>query len=52
MDCFYGEQPWLLDEIDIMGMTYIADAPTDTQVWLEKPKIEIPEKKRNTWAYS
>ena len=45
MDCFYGEQPWLLDEIDIMGMTYIADAPTDTQVWLEKPKIEIPEKK-------
>ncbi len=45
MDCFYGEQPWLLDEIDIMGMTYIADVPTDTQVWLEKPKIEIPEKK-------
>jgi len=45
MDCFYGEQPWLLDEIDMMGMTYIADAPTDTQVWLEKPKIEIPEKK-------
>lgn len=45
MDCFYGEQPWLLDEIEIMGMTYIADAPTDTQVWLEKPKIEIPEKK-------
>ena len=45
MDCFYGEQSWLLDEINIMGMTYIADAPTDTQVWLEKPKIEIPEKK-------
>ncbi len=45
MDCFYGEQPWLLDEIDIMGMTYIADVPTDTQVWLEKPTIEIPEKK-------
>lgn len=45
MDCFYGEQPRLLDEIDIMGMTYIADVPSDTQVWLEKPKIEIPEKK-------
>jgi len=45
MDCFYGEQSWLLDEINIMGMTYIADAPTDTQVWLEKPQIEIPEKK-------
>lgn len=45
MDCFYGGQPWLLDEIDIMGMTYISDVPSDTQVWLEKPKIEIPEKK-------
>ena len=45
MDCFYGGQPWLLDEIDIMGMTYISDVPSDTQVWLEKPKIEIPKKK-------
>jgi SRSO17 transposase len=45
MDCFYGEQPWLLDEIASKGMVYIADIPCDTQVWLEKPKIEIPEKK-------
>jgi SRSO17 transposase len=45
MDCFYGEQPWLLDSIDNRKLTYIADVPSDTQVWLEKPKIEVPEKK-------
>jgi len=45
MDCFYGEQPWLLDEIASKGMVYIADIPCDTQAWLEKPRIEIPEKK-------
>jgi SRSO17 transposase len=45
MDCFYGEQPWLLDKIDGNDMIYIADVPSDTQVWLEKPKIEVPEKK-------
>ena len=45
MDCFYGEQPWLLDDIASRGMVYIADTPCDTQVWLEKPRIEIPEKK-------
>jgi len=26
-------------------MIYIADVPSDTQVWLEKPKIDVPEKK-------
>jgi SRSO17 transposase len=45
MDCFYGEQPWLLDEIATREMIYIADIPFDTQVWLEKPRTEIPEKK-------
>ena len=45
MDCFYGEQPCLLDEIASKGMVYIADIPFDSQVWLEKPRIEIPEKK-------
>jgi SRSO17 transposase len=45
MDCFYGEQPWLRNEIDVMGMTYIADVPCDTQVWLCLPRTEVPEKK-------
>lgn len=45
MDCFYGEQPWLRNEIDGRGVTYIADVPCDTQVWLHLPRTEIPEKK-------
>ncbi len=45
MDCFYGEQPWLLDSIDVRKMIYIADIPYDTRVWMEKPNIEVPEKK-------
>jgi len=45
MDCFYGNQPWLLDKINGDGMIYIADISCDTRVWLTKPKTEIPEKK-------
>ena len=45
MDCFYGEQPWLRSEIDNSELIYIADVPCDTQVWLNLPKTEIPEKK-------
>jgi len=45
MDCFYGEQPWLRSAIDSKGMIYIADIPCDTQVWLNQPRTEIPEKK-------
>lgn len=45
MDCFYGEQPWLRSKIDDSGLTFIADVPCDTQVWLNLPKTEIPEKK-------
>jgi SRSO17 transposase len=45
MDCFYGQQPWLRDSIDKEGITYTADIPCDTRVWLDLPKTEIPEKK-------
>lgn len=45
MDCHYGEQPWLLDKIDINNMIYIADVPRDTRVWLNCPKTEIPNRK-------
>lgn len=47
MDCFYGQQPWLLENIDKKGITYIADIPCNTRVWLNLPKTEIPEKKGN-----
>ena len=45
MDCFYGEQPWLRDNIDNSRMIYMADIPCDTRVWLTIPKTEIPKKK-------
>ena len=45
MDCFYGEQPWLRNEIDAKGIVYIADIPVDTRVWLNKPETGIPERK-------
>lgn len=45
MDCFYGEQPWLRDQLDSIRITYIADIPCDTRVWLKLPKTEVPKKK-------
>jgi SRSO17 transposase len=46
MDCFYGEQPWLRNELDAEGLIFIADIPQDTRVWLSLPKTGIPERKR------
>jgi len=45
MDCFYGEQPWLLKEIAKLEHIYIADIPCDTRVWLTLPEVGIPPKK-------
>jgi SRSO17 transposase len=45
MDSFYGEQPWLRNEIDSEGMIYITDIPVNTRVWLNKPEKGIPERK-------
>jgi SRSO17 transposase len=45
MDCFYGEQPWLRNELDAEGLIFIADIPQDTRVWLSLPKTGIPERK-------
>ena len=47
MDCFYGEQPWLRNQLDSIGITYIADIPCDTRVWLKLPKTEVSKKKKN-----
>jgi len=44
MDSFYGEQPWLLNELDKEGIDYIADIPCDTRVCLNKPDIGIPQR--------
>ena len=45
MDCHYGQQQWLLAEIEGDGLVYRADTPCDTRVWLEPPKTEVPIRK-------
>jgi SRSO17 transposase len=45
MDSHYGQQPWLLDELESQKLLYIADIPCDSRVWLELPNTEIPLRK-------
>ena len=45
IDCFYGKDSWLRNQIDSEGMVYIADVPCDTLVWLERPTTGVPERK-------
>ena len=47
LDCHYGQQQWLLAELERDGLVYIADTPCDTRVWLEEPKTEVPVRKGN-----
>ena len=45
MDSFYGNQPWLRNKLNEEEITYIADIHCDTLVWLDQPKIGIPERR-------
>jgi SRSO17 transposase len=45
MDAHYGEQPWLLSELERSKLVYVADIPCNTRVYLEYPQIGIPERK-------
>jgi SRSO17 transposase len=47
MDCHYGQQQWLLEQLEDDGELYIADIPSDSRIWLEYPKTEIPPRKGN-----
>lgn len=42
MDCHYGEQPWLLEELSDLSIIYTADVPCNTRVWHKRPQTEIP----------
>ena len=48
LDCHYGQQQWLLAELEGDRLVYIADTPCDTRVWLEQPKTEVPPRKGNS----
>jgi SRSO17 transposase len=47
MDCHYGEQPWLLKQLDSSGICYMAEIPSDTRIFPNLPKTEIPPRKGN-----
>ena len=38
----YGRSRWLRDQLEQAGLTYMADVPTDTQVYLAEPTIGVP----------
>lgn len=42
MDSHYGQQPWLLDELESQNLIYIADIPCDSRAWLERPETGVP----------
>lgn len=42
MDSHYGEQPWLLKRIDNEVICYMADIPSSTHIFTDKPLTEIP----------
>jgi SRSO17 transposase len=42
-DDVYGRSTWLRDKLDGAGLIYMADVPSTTQVYLEKPVLGVPE---------
>ena len=47
MDSLYGHESWLRNKIDKHSMIYVADIPCNLRVWLQKPKIGLPERKKD-----
>ena len=44
-DDLYGRSMWFRDKMDAAGILYMADVPRNTQVYLEKPVLGVPEPK-------
>ena len=47
MDSLYGSNARLLNELEDMGESFVADINKTTKVWLEEPRLEMPEDARN-----
>jgi hypothetical protein len=43
-DTLYGRRGWLRAEVRNAGALYMAEVPVDTEVYLEKPLLGIPER--------
>ena len=46
-DGYYGNDASFAREIDNLGYVYMLDIHSDTEIYLEKPELIIPEKKSN-----
>jgi len=47
MDAHYGEQPWLLTQLEGNDVVYVADIPCDSRVYLEYPEVGLPVREGN-----
>ena len=47
MDAHYGQQAWLLSRLEAENIEYMAEIPSDTQVYLAYPAVGIPARKGN-----
>lgn len=43
-DDLYGRSGWLRRQLDQASISYMADVPQDTQVYLERPEFGVPQK--------
>ncbi len=46
-DDLYGRSKWFRDALANAGIVYIGDVPRNTQVYLEKPVLGVPNRKGN-----
>ena len=42
MDAHYGEQPWLLTQLEGNDVVYVAEVSRNTRVYLEYPEVGLP----------
>ena len=47
MDAHYGEQPWLLTQLEENDVVYVADVSCNIRVYLEYPEVVLPERDGN-----
>ncbi len=51
-DTLYGRSVWLRRKINTAGLIYMADVPADTEVYLNKPTVGVPDSKPGRKPYT
>lgn len=50
-DALYGNDSKFLGSLEERGLTFICDIASDTQVYITKPELELPERKGNVGRF-